>query len=145
MWAPGRSWSCLAAKLSRCKEGMARVFAVRATSYLDNTSVVVQSGLKVAKLSWCFRTVSVAKRSVAVGLVSEPENCHGCSTLIASSERIRVQLSLRICQASRALRVLGYKVDKWTKNFTGAGHRQKKKEFGLINHCGFCSAGVYLT
>ena len=37
-----------------------------------------QSSLKVAKSSWCFRTVSVAKRSVAVGIVSEPEICHGC-------------------------------------------------------------------
>jgi hypothetical protein len=48
------------------------------------------SSWKVAKLSWCFRTVSVAKRSVAVGFASNAENCHGCRILIASSARIRV-------------------------------------------------------
>ena len=51
-----------------------------------------QSCLKVAKLSWFIRTVLAAKRSVAVGIVSEPENCHGCRNLIAGSARIRVQL-----------------------------------------------------
>ena len=56
-----------------------------------------QSSLKVAKLSWCFRTVSVAKSSVAVGLVSEPEICHGCRSFIAGSARIWVQLSFLIC------------------------------------------------
>jgi len=43
-----------------------------------------KSSLKIAKLSWCFRTVSVAKRSVAVGIVSKAENCHGCRIFIAS-------------------------------------------------------------
>ena len=62
-----------------------------------------QSSLKVAKLSWCFRTVSVAKRSVAVGLVSEAENCHGCRSIIAGSARIRVQLSFLSCLGSRNL------------------------------------------
>ena len=46
-----------------------------------------QSSWKVAKLSWFFRTVLAAKRSVAVGLVSELEICHGCRNLIASSAR----------------------------------------------------------
>jgi len=54
-------------------------------------------------LSWCFRTVSVAKRSVAVGIVSEAENCHGCSNFIASSARIRVQLSFLSCLGRRNL------------------------------------------
>ena len=62
-----------------------------------------QSSLKVEKLSWCFRTVSVAKRSVAVGLVSEAEICHGCRSLIACSERIRVQLAFLSCLGSRIL------------------------------------------
>jgi len=56
-----------------------------------------QSGLKVAKLSCCFRTVLVAKRSVAVGIVSKAEICHGCRSFIAGSARIRVQLSFLIC------------------------------------------------
>ena len=62
-----------------------------------------QSSWKAAKLSWCFRTVLVAKRSVAVGLVSKAEICHGCRSLIASSERIRVQLSFLNCLCSRIL------------------------------------------
>ena len=62
-----------------------------------------QSSWKVAKLSWCFRTVLAAKRSVAVGLVSELEICHGCKSFIASSARIRVQLSFLICLGSRNL------------------------------------------
>ena len=62
-----------------------------------------QSSLKVAKLSWCFRTVSVAKSSVAVGIVSEAEICHDCRTLIASSARIRVQLAFLSCLGSRML------------------------------------------
>ena len=62
-----------------------------------------QSSWKIAKLSWCFRTVSVAKRSVAVGIVSEPEICHGCRILIACSARIRVQLSFLSCLGSRNL------------------------------------------
>ena len=62
-----------------------------------------QSSLKVAKLSWCFRTVSVAKSSVAVGIVSEAEICHDCRTLIASSARIRVQLAFLSCLGSRKL------------------------------------------
>jgi len=66
-------------------------------------SRVSQSSFKVAKLSWCFRTVSVAKRSVAVGLVSEPEICHGCRSFIASSARIRVQLAFLICLGGRML------------------------------------------
>ena len=64
---------------------------------------MVQSGLIVEFLSCCFRTVSVAKRSVAVGLVSEPEICHGCRSFIASSARIRVQLAFLSCLGSRML------------------------------------------
>jgi hypothetical protein len=60
------------------------------------------------KLSLCFRTISVAKRSVAVvpiaiGIVSKPENCHECRNLIASSERIWVQLSFLFCLGSMNL------------------------------------------
>ena len=62
-----------------------------------------QSSLKVAKLSWCFRTVLAAKRSVTVGIVSEPESCHGCRNLIACSARIRVQLSFLSCLGRRNL------------------------------------------
>ena len=59
---------------------------------------------KVAeKLSCCFRAVLGARRSVAVGIASEPENCHGCRNLIASSARIRVQLSFLSCLGSRNL------------------------------------------
>ena len=60
-----------------------------------------QSSLKVAKLSWCFRTVLAAKRSVAVGLVSETEICHGCRYLIAGSARVRAPLPFLICLGSR--------------------------------------------
>jgi hypothetical protein len=83
--------------------GYGASFCRPGTSSLGYASVVVQSGLMVAKLSWCFRTVSVAKRSVAVGIVSEPEICHGCRTFIASSARILVQLSFLICLGSRNL------------------------------------------
>ena len=62
-----------------------------------------QSSWKVAKLSWCFRTVLAAKRSVAVGTVSEPEICHGGSSFIASRARIRVQLAFLSCLGSRNL------------------------------------------
>ena len=62
-----------------------------------------KSGLKVAKLSRCFRTVLAAKRSVAVGFVSKPEICHGCRSFIESSARIRVQLSFQICLGSTML------------------------------------------
>jgi len=83
--------------------GYGACFCRPGTSSLGDTSVVVQSGLKVAFLSWCFRTVSVAKRSVAVGIVSEPENCHGCRILIANGVDILVQLAFLICQGSRNL------------------------------------------
>jgi len=85
------------------REGMARVFAVRAQVIWDIRVSWVQSSQKVAKLSWCFSTVLAAKRSVAVGIVSEPEICHGCRSLIVSSARIRVQLSFLICLGSRNL------------------------------------------
>jgi hypothetical protein len=61
------------------------------------------SSWKIVKLSWCFRTVLAAKRSVAVGLVSEPENCHDCRNFIASSARNLVQLSFLNCLGSRNL------------------------------------------
>ena len=83
--------------------GYGACFCSPGTSSLGDTSVVVQIGWKVAKLSWCFRTVLAAKRSVAVGLVSEPEICHGCRILIACSARIRVLLSFLICLGSRNL------------------------------------------
>ena len=60
-------------------------------------------GLNVAKLSCSFRTVSVAKRSVVVGIVSEPEICHGCRSFIAGSAWIRVHLSFLNCLGSRSL------------------------------------------
>ncbi len=62
-----------------------------------------QSSLKVVKLSWCFRAVLMAKRSVAVGLVSKAENCHGCRISIGGSALIRVQLSFLICLGSTML------------------------------------------
>ena len=62
-----------------------------------------QSSWKVAKLSWCFRTVLAAKRSVAVGAVSKPEICHGCRGFIGSSAGVRVQLAFLICLGSRSL------------------------------------------
>jgi len=83
--------------------GYGACFCSPGTSSLGDTSVVVQIGWKVAKLSWCFRTVLVAKRSVAVGVVSEAEICHGCRNFIASSARIRVQLSFLSCLGSRNL------------------------------------------
>jgi hypothetical protein len=60
-------------------------------------------GLLVALLSWCFSTVLVAMRSVAVGLASKAEICHGYRKIIASSARIRVQLSFLNCLGSRNL------------------------------------------
>ena len=74
--ASGQSPGTLARKLSRCKEGMARVFAVmvqillslRVSRYKFDRSREFIPGYKVGCGHW---------RSVAVQFVSEPEICHG--------------------------------------------------------------------
>jgi hypothetical protein len=48
----GQSPGTLARKLSRCKEGMACVFAVRVRSWLNITRVAVQTFKVTEKLSW---------------------------------------------------------------------------------------------
>jgi hypothetical protein len=66
-----------ATKLSWCKEGMARVFAVMVQFLLRKGAVAVQGFLKAANLSLCRNLINGHWRSVAVQTVSESENCQG--------------------------------------------------------------------
>jgi hypothetical protein len=68
--ASGQGPDSLARKLSRCKEGMARVFAVRVQILLSITRVAVQA-------------------------ISEPENCHGARFKLRTDARIRVHKSYK--------------------------------------------------
>jgi hypothetical protein len=61
----GQGHGTLAGKLSRCKEGMARVFAVRVHVLLSITSVAIQ-------------------------IVSEPEIYHGAVILLRADAGVRV-------------------------------------------------------
>ena len=67
----------LAEKLSRCKEGMARVFAIQVQGFVGITSVAVQ-------------------------IVSEPEICQGAEFELRVDARVRVQRPLRICLECRS-------------------------------------------
>ena len=49
----GQSPGTLASKLSRCKEGMAHVFAIRVQSFMAFTSFSVQSCQGISQLSRC--------------------------------------------------------------------------------------------
>jgi hypothetical protein len=72
----GQGPGTLAGKLSRCKEGMARVFAVMVQILLSITSVAVQ-------------------------IVSEPKICQGAGFKLRADARIRVQRPLQICLGCR--------------------------------------------
>jgi hypothetical protein len=72
----GQNPGTLARKLSRCKEGMARVFAIQVQILLSITSVAVQ-------------------------IVSEPEICRSAGVLLMAAARVRVQLAVQICLGCR--------------------------------------------
>ena len=61
--APGRVLVTLARKLSRCKEGMARVFAVRVLILLSITSVAVQVILRMGNYPGIVILLTVVARS----------------------------------------------------------------------------------
>jgi hypothetical protein len=94
--ATGQNPGTLAAKLSRCKEGMARVFAfmqefcgVRAASrYKLYRSREIITG---------YKTGSGHRSSIAVQTISEPEIYHGARIKLRATERVRMQGPLEIC------------------------------------------------
>jgi len=61
--ASGQGPGTLARKLSRCKEGMARVFAVRVLSWLSITSVAVQVILRMGNYPGIVILLTVVARS----------------------------------------------------------------------------------
>jgi hypothetical protein len=61
--ASGQSPGTLASKLSRCKEGMARVFAVRVQILLSITSVAVQVILRMGNYPGIVILLTVVARS----------------------------------------------------------------------------------
>jgi hypothetical protein len=73
----GQGPGTLASKLSRCKEGMARVFAVQVQILLSITRVAVQ-------------------------FVSEPDICQCAGFKLRADERVRVQQPLQICLRCRS-------------------------------------------
>jgi hypothetical protein len=92
----GQSPDTLAEKQSRCKEGMARVFAVMqefcgvsaASRYKFYRSQKIITGYKTDGEHWS---------SIAVQTISEPENYHGAGIKLRAAARIRMQEPLQIC------------------------------------------------
>jgi hypothetical protein len=73
----GQSPGTLAAKLSRCQEGMARVFAVMAgANWIIRVSRYTVDKWPGSCLG-CRMLVNGHWCSVAVQVISEPESCHG--------------------------------------------------------------------
>jgi hypothetical protein len=97
----GQSPGTLASKLSRCKEGMARVFAVMVQGFV---------ALRVSRYKFdrSRQPVTVQDicwehwRSVAVQFVSKTDSCHGAEFKLSAEERVRVQVPLLICLGSRS-------------------------------------------
>jgi hypothetical protein len=90
-----------ARNLSRCKEGMAwflpswyKFYCVLARSrYNFDRSCEFIPGYKV---DWEHR------RSVAVHIISEPENCQGAGFILRADARVRVQRPSQICLRCRS-------------------------------------------
>ena len=86
----------LGRKLSRCKEGMARVFAVM-QEFCGVRAVSRYKLLRSQKIITGYKTVSEHWSSVAVQCWSEPEICHGARVKLRAAARIRMQEPLEIC------------------------------------------------
>jgi hypothetical protein len=97
----GQHPGTLAAKWSRCKEGMAHFLpswykfyrALRVSRYKVDRSREFIPGYKVRGGHWC---------SVAVQTVTEPEICHGAGLKLRADARVRVQRPLRSCLGCRS-------------------------------------------
>jgi hypothetical protein len=73
---PGTNPDTLGRKLSRCEEGMARVFAVQVQSLLNAGAIQVQV-LSEPRIHPRLQSWLLALSSVAVQFVSKPKSCQG--------------------------------------------------------------------
>ena len=98
----GQNPGTLGRKLSRCKEVMARVFAVMqefcgvraASRYKLYRSREIITGYKTDCEHWS---------SIAVQTISEPEIYHGAEIKLSVAARVRMQESLEICLDAEAM------------------------------------------
>ena len=130
------SWSWLAGKLSRCEEGMARVFAVRAQVIWDIRVSWVVKYLEGCEVVMVFQNCLGSKAQCRGRTCLGARICHGCRIFIASSARIQVQLSFLSCLGSRnlfaktvtsnlpLLSVLGVRVVKMSRYWGLVGYRK---------------------
>jgi hypothetical protein len=94
--ASGQSPGTLGKKLSRCKEVMARVFAVM-QGFCGVRAVSRYKVYRSQKSITGYKTVSGHWSSIAVQTISEPEIYHGAGAKLRADARVRVQGPLEIC------------------------------------------------
>jgi len=86
----GQRPGSLAAKLSRCKEGMAHFLQVKVQSFLRAGAIAVQVLKGLVNYQNVTNVTKGHRRSVAVQVVSEPEIYHGAGFKLRAAAGVRV-------------------------------------------------------